>query len=170
MESKTKAKVLALAVAIAIPMEGIRTAAYFDPVGIPTICFGMTHGVKMGDFRTIPECKALLTKEMSSVIEAVDTCRPGLPTNVLAAFSDAAYNIGPTVACDTNKSTAARKLKAGDYSGACNQLPRWSRATVLGVSVELPGLVKRRNLELHHFSSYRFRCCMANSTMEGRCP
>lgn len=142
-----RALVLALATALAIPAEGIRQFAYKDPVGIPTICFGSTVGVKMGDFRTIPECQALLTKEMSHVIETVDSCRPGLPSEVLAAFSDAAYNVGPKIACDGLRSTAARMLLSGDLRGACGQLPRWNRATVAGVSVKLPGLTKRRLME-----------------------
>jgi len=64
---------------------------------------------------------------------------------VLAAFGDAVYNIGPKVACN---STAAKYLKAGNYEAACRELPRWNRATVAGVSVVLPGLTKRRNLEM----------------------
>lgn len=145
--SNKKAIALALATALAVPMEGLRQYAYKDPVGIPTVCFGSTKGVKMGDFRTVDECKALLTKEMMDVINAVDRCQPGLPTEVLAAFSDAAYNIGTTVACDTSKSTAARLLKAGDIKGACLQLERWNKAKVGGVAVILPGLTKRRVME-----------------------
>jgi GH24 family phage-related lysozyme (muramidase) len=149
MDAKKKAIALTLATAIAVPMEGLRQAAYFDPVGIPTICFGSTVGVKMGDFRTVPECQALLTKEMSYVIEAVDRCRPHLPPQVLAAFADAAYNVGPHIACDGTRSTAARMLLLRDYFGACNQLPRWNRARVAGLSVELPGLTKRRAMEMN---------------------
>lgn len=145
--AQRKAAAMAVATALAAPAEGLRQYAYRDPVGLPTICFGSTAGVKMGDFRTVPECKALLTKEMSDVVSTVDSCRPGLPINVLAAFSDAAYNIGPHIACDTTRSTAARLLAAGDYRNACNQLPRWNKARVSGVSVELPGLTKRREME-----------------------
>lgn len=142
-----KAIALALATALAVPAEGLRQYAYRDVTGLPTICFGSTQGVKMGDFRTIPECTALLTKEMQHVIQTVDECRPGLPPTVLAAFADAAYNLGPRIACDGQRSTAARMLAYGDYIGACNQLPRWNRASVAGVSIELPGLTKRRKLE-----------------------
>lgn len=143
-----KAAALAIATALAVPAEGIRLAAYRDPAqGIPTICFGSTRGVQMGDHKTIEECKSLLTKEMYVSIQAVDTCRPGLPINVLAAFSDAAYNLGPTIACDSTRSTAARLLAAGDYRGACNQLPRWDKARVAGVLVPMPGLTKRREME-----------------------
>jgi len=146
--TQRKAAALALATALAVPAEGLRQWAYKDPVGIPTVCFGSTTGVKMGDFRTVPECKALLTKEMTNVIEAVDRCRPNLPPETLAAFSDAAYNLGPHIACDGTRSTAARLLASGDIAGACRQLTRWDRATVGGVSVALPGLTKRRNMEM----------------------
>lgn len=139
-----KASALAIATALAVPAEGLRQWAYRDPVGLPTICFGSTAGVKMGDFRTVPECKALLTKEMLYAVSMVDSCRPGLPVNVLAAFSDAAYNIGPHIACDGTRSTAARLLAAGKYRDACEQLPRWNKAKVGGLLVPLPGLTKRR--------------------------
>ena len=142
-----KAIALALATALAVPAEGLRQWAYRDPIGLPTICLGSTQGVKMGDFRTIPECYALLNKEMTNVIEAVDRCRPGLPPEVLAAFSDAAYNIGEHIACDSKRSTAARFLAERNIIGACMQLGRWNRARVAGVSVELPGLTKRRAME-----------------------
>ena len=142
-----KAAALAIATALAVPAEGLRQWAYRDPVGLPTICFGSTAGVKMGDFRTVPECKALLTKEMLYAVSRLDSCRPGLPINVLAAFSDAAYNIGPHIACDGTRSTAARLLAAGRYAEACGQLPRWNKAKVGGLLVPLPGLTKRREME-----------------------
>lgn len=84
---------------------------------------------------------------MLHAIDTVDRCAPGLPTNVLAAFADATYNLGPTIACNRAKSTAARLLAAGDYAAACRQLPRWSKAKIMGVMVDLPGLVKRRAAE-----------------------
>lgn len=146
MEINRAAAVLAMATAMTIPAEGLRQWAYKDPPGIPTICFGSTAGVKMGDFRTVPQCKALLTKEMSDVIAFVDACRPGLPIPVLAAFSDASYNLGSKVACDEKRSTAARMLKVRDYAGACQQLLRWDKAYVMGVYIALPGLTKRRIL------------------------
>lgn len=144
--AQRKAAALSLATALAVPAEGLRQWAYRDPVGIPTICFGSTAGVTMGDFRTVPECKALLTKDMLYAIQAVDSCRPGLPINVLAAFSDSVYNLGPTIACNKAESAAARLLAAGDYTAACNQLPRWNKGRVLGVLVPLPGLTKRRKM------------------------
>ena len=146
MDINRKALVMTLATAMTVPAEGLRQWAYKDPPGIPSICFGSTKGVKMGDFRTIPECHALLTKEMNEVIDAVDNCRPGLPIPVLAAFSDASYNIGTKIACSDTLSTAARMLRTGDYAGACQQLLRWDKTTIMGTRVALPGLTKRRAL------------------------
>ena len=138
---------VALAAAIAIPAEGLRQWAYYDPPGILTVCYGSTTNVQKGVKYSLDECKARLDADMLAAVQAVDRCAPGLPVPVLAAFGDAVYNIGPTVACDTSRSTAARLLKAGDLRGACDQLPRWNKARVAGAMVELPGLTKRRAKE-----------------------
>ncbi len=138
---------VALAAAIAIPAEGLRQWAYYDPPGILTVCYGSTTNVQKGVKYSLDECKARLDADMLAAVQAVDRCAPGLPVPVLAAFGDAVYNIGPTVACDTSRSTAARMLKAGDLRGACDQMPRWNKARVAGAMVELPGLTKRRAKE-----------------------
>lgn len=142
-----KKAVLAIATALAIPAEGLRQYAYNDPPGILTVCYGSTTNVVKGKKYSLDECKARLDTDMMNAINQVDKCAPSLPDNVLAAFSDAVYNMGPKIACDKQNSTAARLLARGDIEGACNQLPRWNRATVAGVSVELPGLTKRRAAE-----------------------
>jgi len=145
--AQRKAAALSLATALAIPAEGIFTRWYFDPVGIATVCAGHTKNVDKSKVYTVAECKALLNKEMGDVVSRLDTCRPGLPINVLASFSDAAFNVGEHIACDTTRSTAARLLAAGNYRAACDQLPRWNRATISGVSVPLSGLTRRREME-----------------------
>jgi GH24 family phage-related lysozyme (muramidase) len=134
----------ALATAIAIPAEGLRQYAYRDPPGILTVCFGSTTNVVAGRKYSLQECREFLDRDMLKAVQTVEKCQPNLPENVLAAFSDAVYNIGPSVACE---STAARLLRSGDIQGACDQLPRWVFANVAGVNVKLPGLVKRREAE-----------------------
>lgn len=150
MDDKTRRRgaAAAIAVAIAIPAEGLRQWAYYDPPGILTVCYGSTTDVQKGKKYSLDECKARLDSDMRGAIAQVDTCAPGLPVPVLAAFGDAVYNIGPKIACDTAHSTAARLLKAGDIAGACQQLPRWDKANVGGVMVSLPGLTKRRAKEM----------------------
>jgi GH24 family phage-related lysozyme (muramidase) len=136
-----------LAALIAIPAEGLRQYAYYDPVGILTVCYGDTSNVEKGKKYSLEECKARLETDMLESVKTVEQCAPDLPEGVLAAFSDAVYNIGPTVACDRSKSTAAKLLSAKNYEEACNQLPKWNKATLAGVKVVLPGLTKRRNAE-----------------------
>lgn len=139
---------LALATAIAIPAEGLRQYAYYDPPGILTVCYGHTGAdVVKGKRYSLEQCRALLNADMTAAIATVERCAPGLPENVLAAFADAVFNIGQRIACDTASSTAARLLKAGRIEEACNQLPRWNKSRIAGVLVELPGLTKRRAKE-----------------------
>lgn len=146
----------AIAAAIAIPAEGLRQVAYYDPPGVLTVCFGSTSNVEAGKVYSLEECKSRLDAEMMAAVEAVEKCAPGLGENQLAAFADAVYNLGPKVACDTKNSTAARLLKAGQVGEACAQLPRWNKARVGGAMIELPGLTKRRNAE--------YKLCMRGLT------
>lgn len=146
--SRRIAGAAAIATAIAIPAEGLRQWAYYDPPGVLTVCYGTTGPeVVKGKKYSLDECRQFLDRDMLEAINTVDRCQPGLPDNVLAAFGDAVYNLGPTIACNKQKSTAARLLDAGDLDGACNQLPRWDKARVGGVMVSLPGLTKRRAKE-----------------------
>jgi len=148
MAANPRVIALALATAIAVPAEGLRQKWYADPVGLPTVCFGHT-GPDIVNTKTysLDECKALLNKDMLHAINIVDNCVPGLPPQMLAAFGDAVFNAGPTIACNQSKSTAARYLAARDYRAACNELPRWDKARLAGVLVALPGLTKRREAE-----------------------
>lgn len=148
MNDKTKrlAAATALATAIAIPAEGLRQWAYYDPPGILTVCYGHTgQDVEKSRPYSLEECRAFLTTDMMEAVNAVETCHPNLPEKVHAAFADAVYNMGPTIACD---STAAKYLAAGDLEAACRELPRWNKARVAGALVPLPGLTKRRNAEM----------------------
>jgi len=138
----------AIATAIAIPAEGLRQYAYYDPPGILTVCYGSTTQVQKGKKYSLEECRARLDDDMLDAIHTVDRCVPGLPDGVLAAFGDAVYNIGPRIACDTSRSTAAKLLKQGRFAEACKELPKWNKANVGGSMVPLPGLTKRRKEEM----------------------
>lgn len=138
----------ALATLIAVPAEGLRQITYYDPPGILTVCRGHTGPeVVKGKKYSLTECDQFMTADMRNAVLIVDTCVPGLPVEVLAAFSDAVFNIGPKIACNTEASMAARLLKNGNLGKACQQLTRWDRARVLGVLVALPGLTTRREKE-----------------------
>lgn len=122
--------------------EDYRGEAYIPvPGDVPTIGFGETSGVKMGD-RTTP-VRALIRLQESAEAHAqgVRRCAPvPMLQREFDAFVSLAYNIGVRAFCD---STLVRLLRAGDYEGACKQILRWNRA---GGKV-LPGLTKRRQAE-----------------------
>ena len=145
-KQKTAAAAVLVA-AIAAPLEGLRQTAYQDPPGIWTVCYGDTHDVSRSKVYTLAECKARLDVQTVKAVEAVEKCHPGLPMNVLVAMSDAAYNIGPRVACDADYSSVARSLYAGNYDAACRNLLKFDKANVAGILVTLPGLSKRRKIE-----------------------
>lgn len=134
--------VIAAAAAIGAHFEGMRTTAYHDVAGIPTICYGHTRGVKDGDTATPAQCRAWLQQEMADANAKVHWCiRKPMTLGQEVAFTDAVYNAGPAIVCG---STLQRLANAGDMAGACHQLPRWVHA---GGKV-VPGLVKRRRTEM----------------------
>ena len=138
--------VAAIAAVIATSAEGLRQSAYSDPVGILTVCYGHTGAdIEKGKRYAFDECKEMLAEDMLAAVEEVERCHPNLPPNVHAAFSDAVFNIGSKVACD---STASRYLESGQIEAACRELPKWDKARVAGVLVTLPGLTKRRQREM----------------------
>ncbi len=144
--TKKRAAALGLAALIAIPAEGLRQKAYYDPPGILTVCYGSTSNVVPGRVYSLKECGDRLNADMAAAVAQVDRRYPNAPVNVLAAFSDAVYNIGPAIVIPSS-STAGKFLKAGKWREACNQLPRWNKARIAGVPVALPGLTKRRERE-----------------------
>lgn len=147
-QHRRKAGAIALAAAIAAPCEGLRQWAYYCPAGVLTVCEGHTGAdVAKGRQYSLAECAAYMTADMTKAVEAVERCAPGLPQEVLAAFGDATFNLGSTIACNQDASTAARYLHKGMLVAACNELPKWDKARVAGVLVALPGLTKRRAAE-----------------------
>ena len=143
--SKRLGVAAALACAIAIPAEGLRQVAYYDPPGILTVCYGSTTNVTKGKRYSIDECRQRLDADMTEAIKFVEWCAPGLPPESLAAFADATYNLGPKIVC--GPSTASKLLQAGNLVDACHELPKWNKARIAGALVELPGLTKRRIAE-----------------------
>lgn len=143
MDLKTKfgAGVLAAAVGLVAAWEGRSLVAYADPVGIPTICEGYTHGVKLGDVATPAQCDALTEQEVRKALAVVDGSTPGqLPDGVRVALASFVYNVGPGA---YSGSTLLRWLRSGDLKAACNELPRW----VYAGGKKLRGLERRREAE-----------------------
>lgn len=132
--------------------EGYRGSAYDDGVGVQTIGFGTTTGVRPGD-RTTPE-RALqwMLRDMQGMEAHMRTCLGPvkLHQHEWDAYVSLTYNIGSGAFCN---STLVRLLKQTppDYDGACKQILRWTYAG----GKQLRGLVIRREGE--------YRQCMGSS-------
>lgn len=130
-----------LAIAVVGASEGIRQVAYLDPVGIPTVCFGETRGVKLGQKYSLEECRAMLRGRLEEFNAGIETCltKP-LSETRRVAFVSFAYNVGVGTFC---ASSVARLHNAGSDE-ACNALLKYNKARKAGVLIPLPGLTRRR--------------------------
>lgn len=123
--------------------EGYQDTAYIPVEGdVPTIGFGDTHGVKPGDKTDPIRALIKLGQHTENFQRQLRECIGDVPMHQHEwdAIISWAYNVGPQAAC---KSTLVRKLKAGDYAGACAELLRWDKFQ----GKPLPGLTKRRQDE-----------------------
>ena len=130
--------------------EGYRSEAYKDTVGIPTVGFGETAGVKMGDKTTPERALVQLLESIEKHADAIRQCiKVPLYQHEFDAYVSLAYNIGAGNFC---RSTLVKKLNAKDYAGACEEIKRFNRA---GGKV-LSGLTRRRQKE--------YRLCKGETT------
>lgn len=122
--------------------EGYREEAYIPvPGDVPTIGFGTTEGVKMGDTTTPERAMIRLLSDARKYEQAVKRCvKVPLRSYEYDAFVSLAYNIGPYAFCT---STLVKKVNMGDYKGACAEIDRW----VYQNGKPLKGLIKRRAKE-----------------------
>ncbi len=121
--------------------EGLRLSAYRCPADIPTIGYGTTAGVKMGDTITKERAEILLRADVKRFEDQVlRLVKVPLTQGQFDALVSFTYNLG---AANLGNSTLLRLLNAGDYKGAAAQFDRWTKAG----GKELPGLVKRRAAE-----------------------
>lgn len=126
--------------------EGLRLEAYMPtPNDRPTIGWGHTKGVRMGDKITLEQAQAFFLEDIAWVGEAIDKLvKVPLGVNQTDALYSFIYNLGEG---NFASSTLLRKLNAGDYEGAANEFPRWNKQA----GKVLRGLVKRRAEEKELF-------------------
>lgn len=125
--------------------EGCKLTAYRDSVGIPTIGYGHTSGVKMGDVITIEQAQTYLLQDLQTALYAVhENVTSPLTDDEESALVDLVFNIGEG---NFAHSTLLKLLNAGDYEGAQQQFQRWNRA---GGQI-LAGLTRRRAAEAAMF-------------------
>lgn len=111
------------------------------PGDVPTIGFGTTDGVKLGDKITPPVALKRALADVQKFEGALKQCvTVPLTQNEYDAYLELSYNIGTGAFC---RSTLVRKLNAQDYAGACDQIKVWDRFQ----GKPLRGLTLRRERE-----------------------
>ena len=125
--------------------EGLRTKAYRDQGGLPTICYGHTRGVDMGDEHTPEECAHMLEYELGQYVKYVDlTAHRKLPDEMRISLASHVYNVGKA---NYSNSTLLRHVRAGHLAEACEELPKWVYVGHAGHKVQSQGLIERRAAE-----------------------
>jgi lysozyme len=128
-------------IALVKASEGCRLTAYRDSVGILTIGYGSTGGIKPGQTITQAEAEAMLVDDLDAAAEAVrKLVTVPLTQGQFDALCDFVFNLGEGRLRD---STLLRLLNQGKYGEAAAQFRFW----VMAGGHPLPGLVKRRAAE-----------------------
>ncbi len=122
--------------------EGYRDEAYIPvPGDVPTIGFGTTEGVKLGDKTTPIKALQRVAEDVNKFEGAVKQCvSVPLYQYEYDAYISLSYNIGSSAFCS---STLVKLLNEGQYADACKQILRWDKFK----GQPLRGLTIRRQTE-----------------------
>lgn len=130
--------------------EGLRQAAYQDSVGIWTLGYGHTAGVKEGDTCTLAQATAWLLSEIQDAEDVVNNAvTSDINENQRAALTSFVYNVGPGKEgvkdglCELKSGGQSHLLQYVNISAfgkASDEFPRWAKAG----GVVVFGLMKRR--------------------------
>lgn len=104
--------------------EKLKLKAFLNGRGVPTIGWGHTQGVEMGQTITEAQAKAFLEEDIRAAEVAVDgLVKVPLTDNQRGALVCLTLNIRHNL----RLSTLLRKLNAGDYDGAATEFERWDK-------------------------------------------
>lgn len=121
--------------------ETLRLQAYLDQRGIPTLGWGHTAGVKMGDTCTAAQADLWFEADTAFACRAIsETVTVPLSQNQFDALVSFTFNVG--VGSEAH-STLLRLLNAGDFAGAADQFLVWNHVD----GVVNAGLTRRRQAE-----------------------
>lgn len=135
-------------IALVKEFESCRLEAYLPtPDDVPTIGWGSTKGVKLGDVWTQEQADAALLDDLEDAENCVNRqVKVPLQQEEFDALVSLVFNIG----CGNfSGSTLLRKLNDSDYDGASQEFQRWCKQK----GKVLTGLVRRRFAEAKLFNT-----------------
>lgn len=127
--------------------EGLKLEAYRCPAGIPTIGYGHTYNVRMGQRISTIQADLYLEHDFEDAEQEVkEVVLVPLSPQQLGALTSFVFNLGIG---KLKASTLLKKLNVGDYQGAANEFDKW----VYAAGKKLNGLIARRAAEKELFLS-----------------
>lgn len=121
--------------------EGLRLSAYYDVAGAPTIGYGHTKGVKIGQNITKEQAETFLREDLSTAEKEVNMHKLPLNQNQFDALVSFVYNLGSG---NFRSSTLLRLIKENvNDPDIEKQFKRWIYAS----GKPYKGLINRRNDE-----------------------
>lgn len=102
--------------------EGLSLTAYKDSAGIPTICYGETKGVKLGQRASLSDCQKQLIQSAGEHAKALDGLPMQLSDVALLGALDFTYNVG---VAGFSGSKIKADLKRLDYAAAAKSVLAW---------------------------------------------
>ena len=126
-------------------MEGCRLEAYEDAAGVPTIGYGHTKGVRMGDRITQYRAKEMLREDIEEAEWQVKELGVAKTEGQLDALVSFAFNLG------IGRLTRSTLLKVIRDGGSKAQITREFKKWVFAGGKKLKGLERRREWEAKRF-------------------
>lgn len=128
--------------------EALKLTAYLCQAKKPTIGWGHTKRVSLGDSITLEQAEQFFVEDIAWAEACVaKTIKMPMTENERAAMVSLCFNIGTVF----SSSTVARKFNAGDKAGAAKAFAMWNLVTVDGKKSVSSGLVARRAREAELF-------------------
>ena len=125
--------------------ESCKLKAYRCPAGVPTIGWGHTRGVKMGDACTQEQADAWLVEDLTEFTDGVRrVLKRDASESELGALVSLAYNIGLS---GFSRSTVLKRHNEGDRQSAARAFALWNKSRINGVLQVVDGLTSRRARE-----------------------
>ena len=128
--------------------EGLRLDAYRCPAGVPTIGWGHTKGVRMGQHITVQMAEDMLVEDIGPLERLLNGMRINFRQEQFDALVSWIFNLG---AGNFKSSTMYKRiLENANDEEITDQLIKWTYSG----KQQLPGLMKRRVAEANLFIGY----------------
>ena len=125
--------------------EGFRSEAYLDAAGVPTVGYGHTKNVKLGDKITEYCAKEYLLQDLYETEQAVNALNVAKTPGQFDALVSFAFNLG------IGRLTSSTLLKVIREGGSKQKITREFKRWIYAGGRPLKGLIRRREWEAKRF-------------------